>query len=301
MKKEIRTVDKDRGIVQITSVDERWYVRNETNSVTGLPSYLFVPSVTWMAGHYPKGIEFYKWLAGKGWDESQAIKQAAGDKGSKIHLAIGDLHAGNTVRIDSPHLNKSTGFAEDLTAEEYEAILSYAEWFEKTKPEVLGFEYVVWNTEHGYAGTVDLKCRIDGEIWLIDVKSSAHIWPEYEIQVSAYRHADSEADIQRLGILQVGYKRNKNQKYKLTEITDKFPLFLAAKQIWANECEGVAPLQKDYPLLVTLSLDGDGLAISSVSAAAETEGKPSPASVRNARKPRVGEPTRAGKHSESLS
>ena len=33
-----------------------------------------------IAGHYPKGIAFYKWLAEKGWDESQALKSAAGDK-----------------------------------------------------------------------------------------------------------------------------------------------------------------------------------------------------------------------------
>ena len=54
-----------------------------------------------------------------------------------------------------------------------------------------------------------------------------------------------------LGILQVGYRRNK-AGWKLTEVEDQFPLFLAAKQIWAKECEGVEPFKKDYPLSITL-------------------------------------------------
>ena len=55
-----------------------------------------------------------------------------------------------------------------------------------------------------------------------------------------------------LGILQVGYRRNK-AGWKLTPVEDQFPLFLAAKQIWQKECEGVAPLRRDYPLSVSLA------------------------------------------------
>src|SRR5205085_7684493 len=113
------------------------------------------------------------------------------------------------------------------------------------------------------------------------------------------KHADSESDVTRLGILQVGYKRNKNQKYKLTEITDKFPLFLAAKLIWANECEGVAPLQKDYPLLVSLSPAADGVEVGCVSAVPEA----GQSSTRPSRKSRTSRPERTGaeSHAESLS
>ena len=40
--------------------------------------------------------------------------------------------------------------------------------------------------------------------------------------------------------------------YKFTEVEDQFPLFLAAKQIWAKETKGQVPHQKDYPLKITL-------------------------------------------------
>lgn len=236
MKIQIKKVDEEKGIVQITTTDERWYEKDG----------VFVPSVTWIAGYYPKGIGFYKWLADKGWDEAEAIKAAAGDKGSKVHRAIEDILTGAEVKIDAQYMNPSTEKLEELTPQEYECVMSFVEWLKETNPEVISTEYNVFNEREGYAGTVDMKLKIDGEVWLVDIKTSASIWPEYELQVSAYRHADPE--VQRVAVLQVGYRYNKTKKYKFTEIEDKYDLFLSAKKIWANECEGVVPLQKDYPL-----------------------------------------------------
>lgn len=252
MKKEIREVDTERGIVQITTFDERWYWKAVEDRSIPTVKNLFVPSVTWIAGHYPKGIAFYKWLADKGWDEAEAIKQAAGDKGSKIHLAIDDLVHGKEITMDAKYPSKITGQLEELSVQEYEAILSFADWFNETKPEIIASEYVVFNDEYGYAGTIDFKCKIDGKTYIVDLKSGQYIWPEYELQLSAYKHA--EQGIDALAILQVGYRKNK-KSFKFTEIEDKFDLFLAAKQIWANECSGQTPAQKDYPLSISLSQD----------------------------------------------
>ena len=265
MKKEIKVVDEAKGIAQITTTDERWYTKMGLNDGTGLPEMKFVPSVTWIAGHYPKGIGFYKWLAEKGWDESEAIKQAAGNKGSKVHQAIEQYLKGERIGMSDVFTNKETGKGEELTVEEYNCIVSFANWFKSwdIEPEVLAQEVTVFNDKEGYAGTVDLIIRTKNplapqatQIWLIDNKTSQYVWPEYEIQVSAYKHAslpvkiteDEKANM-KLAILQIGYSKNKNN-YKFTEIEDKFDLFLAAKKIWANETEGQKPSQKDYPLFV---------------------------------------------------
>jgi hypothetical protein len=63
MKKLIRDVDEKKGIVQITTYDERWYAHEVKDPITGIPFIKFVPSVTWVAESYPKGIGFYRWLA----------------------------------------------------------------------------------------------------------------------------------------------------------------------------------------------------------------------------------------------
>lgn len=255
MKKEIRTIDKDRGILQITTVDERWYIRDMTDPATGESCPLFVPSVTWICDHYPKGVAFYKWLASKGWDEAESIKNAAGEKGSRVHKAIQDLIEGKEIAIDAQYPSISDEEPRELSFEEYDAVISFARWYQEKKPELLSCEFNVWGD--GYAGTVDLLCRIEDQIYIVDFKTSAYIWPSHELQISAYKHAleletPGLADI-KLAILQVGYKLNK-RRFKFTEVEDQYAEFLAAKVIWAKEQKGVEPHQKDYPMSVRLDL-----------------------------------------------
>src|SRR5690348_12380219 len=125
MKKVIRNTDEKRGIQQITVADERWYMKPVKNAETGLPEYAAVPSVTWISGFWPKGIHFYKWLAEKGWDEAEAAKQAAGDKGSAVHLAIEKILNGEEFRIDTKIEDKSHSTEQELATREltYEELL----------------------------------------------------------------------------------------------------------------------------------------------------------------------------------
>lgn len=260
MEKLIRVVDNEKKIVQITTVDERWYARPVLDKNTSLPTYEYVPSVTWICDYYPKGVGFYKWLANTGWDEAQAQKEAAGGRGSKVHLAIVDLLNGFPININAMYENPNTGNMEELSLEEYEALISFVAWHKLKKPVKIAVEIPVWNDDYGYAGTVDFVCVIDDELWLIDFKTSKEVWPSHIIQVSAYKHTKEIQEIMKLNnfkeiklsILQLGYKKNK-LGYKPNDIEDEFDLFLAAKTIWAKETDGQKPKQKDYP--VSISLD----------------------------------------------
>jgi hypothetical protein len=271
MQKLIKQMDEKRGIVQVTIADERFYFKEARDTNTGNPVMLAVPSVTWIAGHYPKGIGFYKWLADRGWDEAEAIKAAAGDKGSKVHLAISAILEGLEVRIDSKFENKSTGQPEELTFEEVECIKSFLDWratLESFEP--IAWDIVVFSEQHGYAGSIDLIARVNGELYIIDFKTSQSVWPEYEMQVSAYRVAVENGenpipeknpngtetgkliDISgiKTAILQIGYRRNKCL-YKWTEIEDAFPLFLHAKAIWQHESGSQQPRKVDLPIVLS--------------------------------------------------
>jgi hypothetical protein len=256
MKKIIREVNAKLGIVQVTVADERWYVRETTDPNTQLPVLSYVPSVTWITHHYPKGIGFWKWLAEKGWDESQALKQAAGDRGTKVHAAITAILDGEEVRIDSKFVNPSTDQLEELTLEEVDCIKSFVDWRAATKPVDIAWDLTVYSDKYGYAGTVDYICAIGGTHYVVDFKTSSDVWPEYELQVSAYKHALQEAGLipdgmeYKLAILQVGYRRNK-AGYKWSEVEDQFPLFLAARQIWAKETAGQDVKRKDYPIVLS--------------------------------------------------
>lgn len=266
MKKEIIDVDKAKGIMRVTGFDQRWYVKPDKNSVSGLPEYKFVPSVTWVASFYPKSIGFYRWLAEKGWDESEAIKSAAGDKGSKVHAAISAVLRNEEVRIDSKFINPTTEKEEELTIDEIDCIKSFVDWKNAVKPVTIAWDLTVFSDKHNYAGTIDYICKINDEVYIVDFKTSQQVWPEMEMQISAYKQTISNGenpvmfngellDVSniKLGILQVGYKKNKNF-FKWNDIEDAFPLFLNAKAIWARETEGQTVKYRDYPIVLSPAL-----------------------------------------------
>lgn len=236
-----KTVDEKRGIVQITTTDERWYKVGDN----------FYPSVTWVLDSYPKGVGFMNYLKTQG-DNSEAIGKEARDRGSIVHNAIEDLINGKEVFHNSIY-GDSSGSEREMTPYEYSAVRSFKLWWDSVKAVPLKCEFMVIGDD--YAGTVDLLCKINDEVWLIDVKTSKDVYPQYALQVSAYARAKTidgkELNVDRMGILQVGYARNKNG-FKLTEVEDKYTLFRATYALWKNEHGGEHPKQINLPLSVKL-------------------------------------------------
>lgn len=275
MKREIREVKDD--IVQITTVDERWYVADEFYAESVPFDKEYVPSATWIADCYPKGIGFYKWLAKHGWDKAERLREEAGEHGSKSHRGIEALLKGEEVRIDSSFPNSNTGEPEELTYEDYFALMTFADWYEKFNPDVIAIERSFINEEFLYGGTLDLvfelpepvkvwRTTYDKGLYVTDYKTSSRVWPSHEIQISSYKRGlaympDIMAELSDRGyewtdakllILQVGYNRNK-RGWKPNLIEDQFDLFLAARRIWQKEHGSESPHQAEYP--VSLSLE----------------------------------------------
>lgn len=262
MQKEIKLVDKERGIIRITTVDERWYSRETTNKETGLPEFEFKPSMSWIAGKYPKGIGYMQWLAKNGWDEAEAIKKSRGQSGSIVHHACEQIALGNDVAHDQLFENKEIGAMQELTVDEYEAVISFKNWYDSIvalNPKVIATEFIIWGEK--WAGTGDLIIEVDREdmagereLWLIDLKTSQNVFDSHTIQLNGYFSAPiivngTEIVPTRMFILQVGYRRNKN-KYKLTEVEkDKTKLDIAYN-IWNIDHGTEAPLQRDLPLVI---------------------------------------------------
>lgn len=241
MKIEIKEIT-EFNTIRITTTDERWYQHPVTKE--------WLPSSTWICEYAPKGIGFYKWLASKGWDEAEAIKIVAGDKGTMVHHATEILAKGGEVKHNDTFPDSNGDFKE-LSADEYEAVISFAEWCKEYNVVFLDHEKTVFNLEYGYGGTLDHRVKIGDLIYIIDKKTSADIYLSHEIQLSSYYHADDiKAD--KMAILQLGYKKNKNKKWKFTEIEDKFNLFLSARNFWMDENKDKKPKQKDYPLSIKL-------------------------------------------------
>ena len=244
------------GTVQITIADERFYIDKEG---------IFWPSSSWISTFYPKGIQFYQWLASKGWDEAEEIKLAAGERGTKVHMACEDLMRGTPVPINGKYLSNRSGQQEELTPDECVGIYSFQKFLEQMNPKIHLIETNVKNKEVGYAGTMDLVCEINGELGILDIKTAQSIWTSSKIQVSSYKHAfkglptteihgGQEVKVmkqpEKLWILQVGYRKNKDQ-WKLTELEDDWAGFLLAKEIWQREAGSVSPKKLEFPEIFT--------------------------------------------------
>lgn len=276
MKKEIIDVDKEKGIFRVTTSDERWYVKRGKSVETGLPVHTYYPSATWIVHYYYTSPFLIKWIAEKGLDEAETIKNQAGEKGSKIHLASEMLDMGATLNMGDKLMNHNKGVEEEITTEEWEAILSYKSWFDEAAPRVLATEMTIFNEKYGYAGTLDKIVAIPNklmpsvrQIWILDIKTGKVVTEGHKMQISAYSHADidykkleiteEEWANRKLCVLQLGYKLNK-QGFKFTEIEDKFRLFLNTMESWKNENPNTKPRQIDLPISIKLDL-GAGMPI----------------------------------------
>ena len=270
MKKEIIDVDKEKGIVRVTTEDERWYVKKGQSVETGLPTHRFFPSSTWIVHYFYTSPFLVEWIAKKGLDEAEAIKVAAGQKGSKIHQGTEMLDKGGTVEIGQKMTNWDKGVEEEISYEEYEALIAYKNWFERKNITVLANEMTVFSDKYGYAGTLDKIISIKNEladfrqIYILDVKTSKQIADTHKMQISSYSHADidykglgitdAEWKDRKLCILQLAYPYNKD-KYKFTEVDDCFSDFInICYRTWKKYNDEESPKQAFLPLSIKLNL-----------------------------------------------
>ena len=66
----------------------------------------------------------------------------------------------------------------------------FIRWFNENRVEVIASEVAVYNKTYRYAGTVDLLCKVRGETWLVDVKTTAQVNEMLtSVQLSAYSAA----------------------------------------------------------------------------------------------------------------
>lgn len=238
-------------VVQMTLESERYYLIKEIDR--------YLPSVTWINESYPKGIGFYKWLAmNANWDEAQANKEAAGDRGSKVHNAINDLINGASIKFGDAYWNETKQAHEPLTMEEWKCLIAFREFWLDYKPEIIATERVCYSLKGGFAGTIDAILKIDGKITVVDWKTSSAIYPTYLMQVAAYMMAEEETGEHKptaTAIVRLGTRHKKGyeiQSFNRKDSKLHFKNFQYVKQIWAIENGGKKPEIVTMPAVINL-------------------------------------------------
>jgi hypothetical protein len=124
--------------------------------------------------------------------EPERVRDAAGDRGSKVHEAAEELvlaHARENVRL----------FIAGEKLPVYEAnidphMAAFVRWLNAYRPVYLATEATVYSRSGVYAGTADafLSLPIEGveTALCLDYKSGNRIYPEVAVQTSAYAHGE---------------------------------------------------------------------------------------------------------------
>ena len=69
----------------------------------------------------------------------------------------------------------------------WQMFLRFVEWWETYNPTLLETEVHLFSDELRVAGTCDLVCEIDGELWVVDFKTSNNIQTTHEHPVQFMR------------------------------------------------------------------------------------------------------------------
>ena len=248
---EKKRLDFQPELKQINFLDRRVYKRSEG---------VYYPSVTTILQYMPKNKFFESWLKDVG-HSADLIMRRAGKEGTQVHEAAEALVLGQEVSWMDDYGNAK------YSQLVWEMILKFHDFWTTYKPELISAEDFVYSDEHKYAGTADLVVKMDGEVWLLDIKTSNSIHKSYDLQLASYAKALEESKgikIERTGIIWLkaqsrgpskkeGVYQGKGWKIKVVdEIDYNFDLFKTIYKLYNLENPTVEPIYNSYPTTLKL-------------------------------------------------
>lgn len=194
----------------------------------------FVPGVTTILESGPVSYGLKSFWQGNTAEEANKKMNDAADFGTLMHDAYERL-------LNGEELDLVNDF-KDIKAKKH--LMSFHNWFHEFKPDVktIKTEHVIGSKKYKYGGTLDLACVKDGELWIVDFKTSAGIYTNYERQIVAYKQAYEEMygeKVKHTAILRTGSQHKCGYEFKETE--RPFESFLSVYNTYVDENGGKIP------------------------------------------------------------
>jgi hypothetical protein len=243
-----RIVEYSSDNKQINVLDQRFYRRNEK----------YYPSVSSILNYFPKNKFFHDWLKDVG-HNSEIIAQKAAWEGTQVHNAIESFLNGHELNWIDEEGNAAYGL------EIWKMILKFAEFWNTYKPELIATEYHLFSDEYEFAGTADIICRLNGNIHLLDIKTSNSIHNSYNLQLAAYAQAWNETHNEKVtdtGIVWLkaatrGPAKDKIQGHgwqlkQVSNIEQNFNMFTKIYDIYKMENPDYKPVTQTLPTTIKM-------------------------------------------------
>ena len=100
----------------------------------------------------------------------------------------------------------------------WQMLLNFVDFWETYKPTLVETEVSLFSDKLQVAGTCDLVCEIDGELWIIDFKTSNQLQTTHDLQTAVYGKCYEECygkKPDRYGILWLKSNRRKPNLKKM--------------------------------------------------------------------------------------
>lgn len=228
---------------QITIEDQRFYKNKDD----------YYPSVTYILSYYPKGKHFEKWLKENGENADDIAKESA-TSGHKVHHAIENL-------LKEKEISWIKDGYSQYSLYEWKMILSFTEFWNLYKPNLVHSEFHIFSNKYKYAGTIDLVVEIDSKLWILDMKTTNSLHTTNDLQLAAYKEAWDEfhdRKIDNYGILWLKSKSRKINKDKMQgngwalvqserSHEENFDIFSKTYDIFKIENPISKPIFQQYP------------------------------------------------------
>lgn len=182
----------------------RPYARKKIPSVTTLIGVMDKPGLSWGAAKETATYAVHHQADWRGLDPDEAIERLY-----KHHRGVWDRSAlvGTLVHscAEAWSYGQSWDIPDDTDPDVVRRLPGYinglAAFFEDNQPQVIATEVCVRGRTSGgdvtYAGTADWIAQIDGDVWLLDIKTTSNLdeskefyTKEWRLQLAAYRWAE---------------------------------------------------------------------------------------------------------------
>ena len=158
-----------------------------------------LPSVTTILGRFKESGGLMHWAFAQGLEQGQAIasdpenaeapnlyrkRDEAANAGTLAHEMVEQFINGND------HLALLKDVPQELAQPALNAFQQFREWHENNKIEIISHwqEIQMVSTKHGFGGTPDAIGRnVNGELVLLDWKTSNGVYGDYLLQLAAYK------------------------------------------------------------------------------------------------------------------
>ena len=126
------------------------------------------------------------------------------------------------------------------TLEEWHKIWTFTQWHTEYQPEVIAQEVAVFCEKHGFAGKFDLLALINGELDVVDWKTSSGIHSHFPLQFASYAEALEETypsiKVANTAAVQLGARNKNGYRFVLyPDWHDHFKVFKSVKKTWEYE------------------------------------------------------------------